>query len=75
MKTIITLLTTTMLVVGASNAMAFDRQSTDDALDSQISHQAARGLEGAYASARAPGEVRNSTFNVPSETDIQLQGR
>ena len=54
MKTIITLLTTTMLIAGATNAMAFDRQATDDALSYAISQQAARGTGGAYASARVP---------------------
>jgi hypothetical protein len=33
------------------------------------------GLGGAYASARIPGEVRNSTFNVPASHDFQLDGR
>jgi hypothetical protein len=62
MKTIITLLTTTMLVAGATNAMAFDRQATDDALNYAISQRAAHGVGGAYASAR---EMHNSTVNVP----------
>ena len=76
MKTIITLLTTTMLVAGATNAMAFDRQATDDALDYAISQQqAAHGFGGAHASARVPGgHIRNSTVNVPSQEDFQLVG-
>jgi hypothetical protein len=85
MKTIITLLTTTMLVAGATNAMAFDRQATDDALSNAISQQAARGAGGAYASARVPsgayasarvpgGATRNSTVNVPTQEDFQLVG-
>ena len=62
MKTIITLLATTMLVAGATNAMAFDRQATDDAL-SYASVQAAQGSGGAFASARTgavklPGQHR-----------------
>jgi O-glycosyl hydrolase len=86
MKTIITLLTTTMLVAGATNAMAFDRQATDDALGYAISQQqAAHGFGGAQASARVPrgayasarvrgGDIRNSTVNVPSQEDFQLVG-
>jgi hypothetical protein len=85
MKTIIALLTTTMLVAGATNAMAFDRQATDDALDYAISQQAARGFGGAHASVRVPGgayasarvpggDIRNSTVNVPSQEDFQLVG-
>ena len=86
MKTIITLLTTTMLVAGATNAMAFDRQATDDALGYAISQQqAAHGFGGAQASARVPGgayasarvrggDIRNSTVNVPSQEDFRLVG-
>jgi hypothetical protein len=73
MKTIITLLTTTMLVAGATNAMALDRQATDDAADYAISQQAATGFGGAFASAR--GAVRHSTVNVQRHDDIQLDGR
>ena len=75
MKTIITLLTTTMLVAGATSAMAYDRQATDDALAYATSVQAAHGFGGAFASARAPGEVRNSTVQAPSQYDFQLDGR
>lgn len=74
MKTIITLLTATALVAGASSAMAYDRQATDDALGYAIS-QPSHGFGGAYASARIPGEARNSTVSVPSQDDFQLQGR
>ena len=74
MKTIIVLLTTTVLVAGATSAMAYDRQATDDAL-SMTSVQASRGFDGAFASARIPGEVRNSTVNVPSQHDVQMDGR
>jgi O-glycosyl hydrolase len=74
MKTIITLLATTMLVAGATSAMALDRQATDDALDYATSVQASRGFGGAFASA-VPGEVRNSTVNVPSQYDFQMDGR
>jgi hypothetical protein len=63
MKTIITVLATTMLIAGATNAMAFDRQATDDALSYALSQQAAHGFDGAFAS------VRNST--VPSHKHIQ----
>ena len=74
MKTIIALLTTTMLVAGATGAMAYDRQATDDAL-SASRVQASQGFDGAFASARIPGEVRNSTVNVPSQHDFQMDGR
>ncbi len=43
MKTIITLLTATMLVAGATAAMAADRQSSDEAFNNNLSWQAARG--------------------------------
>ena len=75
MKTIITLLTAATLAVGATNAMALDRQATDDALSSAISAQASRGFGGAYASAQAPGsDIRNSTVVAPSQEDFQLVG-
>jgi hypothetical protein len=66
MKTIIALLTTTMLVAGATSAMAFDRQATDDALSNAISHQAAGDFGGAFASARGPVRVHNGTVYLPS---------
>ena len=69
MKTIITLLTGAMLVAGASNAMALDRQATDDAADYAISQQAAHGFGGAFASA---GTVRGGAQH---HDDIQLDGR
>ncbi len=80
MKTIIALLTTTMLVAGATSASAYDRQATDDALDYATSVQAAHGFGGAFASARVPGEVgggtvRNSTVNAPTQYDFQMDGR
>jgi O-glycosyl hydrolase len=74
MKTIIALLTTTMLVAGATSAMAYDRQATDDALSS-ASVQTSHGFGGAFASARVPGEARNSTVNAPTQDDFQLDGR
>jgi hypothetical protein len=75
MKTILTLLTTTMLVAGATSAMAFDRQATDDALG-YAGTQASPGFGGAYASARVPGgDIRNSTVSVPTQEDFQLVGR
>jgi hypothetical protein len=69
MKTIIILLTTTMLVAGATNAMALDRQATDDAAGYAISQQAAHGFGGAFASAR------NSSVTVQRHGDVQLIGR
>jgi hypothetical protein len=73
MKTIITLLTTTMLVAGATSAMAADRQATDDAAGYAITQQAATGFGGAFASAR--GAVRPSAVSVQSRDDVQLEGR
>jgi len=72
MKTIIALVTTTMLVAGASSAMA-SPQGSDEAAGYALSRQAAHGIGGAYASARVPGEARNSTVNV--QDDFQLDGR
>ena len=58
MKTIITLLTATVLIAGATGAMAADPQSSDEAANNNLSWQAARG--GAYASARIPSGARAS---------------
>jgi len=69
MKTIITLLTTTMLVAGATSAMALDRQATDDAANYAIGQQASHGFGGAMASAR------HSAVNASSQGDFQLVGR
>jgi hypothetical protein len=73
MKTIITLLATTMLVAGATSAMALDRQATDDAADYAISRQAAHDFGGAFASAR--GAERHGAVSVQSRDDVQLDGR
>jgi hypothetical protein len=76
----------TMLVAGASSAMAFDRQATDDAL-SYASVQAAQGFGGVASSVRAPanafasaqpGRVRMNRVQAIAPTagrDFQLQGR
>jgi hypothetical protein len=72
MKTIITLLAATTLIAGATSAMAFDRQATDDAMSSANSVQVSRDFGGAYASARVPGG--NSTVSAPSQEDFQLVG-
>jgi hypothetical protein len=69
MKTIIALLTTTMLVAGATSAMAYDHQATDDAM-SYASVLAAQGGGGAFASARVPGKVRNSHVKAPTGYDL-----
>jgi hypothetical protein len=77
MKTIIALLTTTMLAAGATTAMAAP-QGSNQAADYALSLQAAQGsggFGGAYASAREPGQVHNSTFAIPAQNDFQLQGR
>jgi hypothetical protein len=84
MKTIITLLTATMLVAGATTAMAADRQGSDEAFNNNLSWQAARtfGDSNAYASARIPAGARASV-RVPVQTrtglsqtsiDFQAQG-
>ena len=79
MKTIITLLTATVLVAGATGAMAADRQSSDDAANNNLSWQAARSFSGggAFASARIPSGAFASV-RVPAETrsgiDFQAQG-
>jgi len=69
MKTIMTLLTTTILVAGATSAMALDRQATDAAAGYAIGQQASQGFGGALASAR------HSTANASSQDDFQLGGR
>jgi len=69
MKTIIALLTTTMLVAGATSAMAYDRQATDDAM-SYASVLAAQGGGGAFASARVQGKARNSHVKTPTGYDL-----
>jgi hypothetical protein len=74
MKTIIALLTTTVLVAGATTAMAA-QQGSNQAADYGLSLRAAQGFDGAYASAREPGQVRDSMFNIPTQNDFQLQGR
>jgi hypothetical protein len=74
MKTIIALLTTTVLVAGATSAMAVE-QGSNQAPGYALSLRAAQGFGGAYASTRAPGMVRNNTVYVPAQNDFQLQGR
>jgi hypothetical protein len=69
MKTIIALLTTTMLVAGATSAMANDQQATDDAMG-YASVQAAQGFGGAFASARVPGKVRNGSVKARTQHDL-----
>ena len=80
MKTIITLLTATVLVAGATGAMAADRQGSDEAFNNNLSWQAARS--GAFASARIPAGARASV-RVPVQArpglsrgsiDFQAQG-
>jgi len=80
MKTIIALLTTTVLVAGATTAMAA-QQGSEEAAGYALSLQAARGFSGAqtafggaYASARMPGVVHSTTINVPASGDFQAQG-
>jgi hypothetical protein len=87
-KTIIALVTTTMLVAGATSAMADQRQTTDDAPDFMGIVQAF-GFDLPFAWAFMPVEapnstvevhngaveVRNSTVAVPSQHDFQMDGR
>ena len=69
MKTIITLLTATVLVAGATGAMAADRQGSDEATNNNLSWQAARS--GAYASARIPSGARASV-RVPVQAGAAI---
>lgn len=75
MKTIVTFLTTAALVAGVTGAIAAP-QGSDEAAGYALSIQAARGAQNfnAYASAREPGQIRN-TVNVPAAHDFQLDGR
>jgi hypothetical protein len=72
MKTLITLLTATVLVGGATAAMASDQQATAAELDNQLNWQMARDFGGAHASARKPGPVTNDLSQ--SAIDFQAQG-
>ena len=82
MKTIIALLTTTVLVAGATTAMAAEQGSDEApgyALSLRAAHgfgavQAARSFGGAFASARVPAAHRG-TMDLPANGDFQLQGR
>ena len=83
MKTFIALLTTTLLVAGATTAMAAE-QGSDEAAGYALSLRAAQGLGpvhgargfgGAFASARVTGAVHNRTMDLPANGDFQLQGR
>jgi hypothetical protein len=84
MKTMITLLTATVLVAGATGAMAADSQASDEAVNNDLSWQAARSFSGggAYASARIPSGARASvrvpvqtrTGIAPASFDFQTQG-
>jgi hypothetical protein len=73
MKTFIVLLTATVVVAGASQAMATDFQASDDAVSNALSHSSGWTYGGAYDSAR-PGEIRNSTFAAPRTYDFQAGG-
>ena len=67
MKTIITLITATVLVSGVTAAMAADRQSSDEVANNELSWQVSRGPSGAYASARIPARAR-AQVRVPVRT-------
>src|SRR5262249_28933302 len=87
MKTIITLLTTTVVPLGAITTASALEQGSDEAANYALSWKAARGSTqnfggtasarggrdfGAYASAREGRQVRNGGFNVPAMHDFQL---
>jgi hypothetical protein len=64
---------TPVLVAGVTTAMSAD-QGSDEAPGYALSLKMARS-SGPYASARMPGHIRNSTFNIPTQYDPQLDGR
>ena len=72
MKTLITLLTATVLIGSATAAMASNQQATAAGLDNQLNWQMARDFGGAHASARVPGPVTNGLSQ--SAIDFQAQG-
>ena len=59
MKTLIMLLTATVAVAGASQAVAADVQASDEAASNALSHGSGLSFGGAYDSAH-PGEIRPS---------------
>jgi hypothetical protein len=61
------------VVAGASQAVAADVQASDEAASYALSHGSGWTFRGAYDSAR-PGEIRNSTFDVPHTYDFQAGG-
>lgn len=73
MKTFIMLLTATVAVAGASQAVAADAQASDEAAGYALSHGSGWTYGGAYDAAR-PGEIRNRTFDVPHTNDFQAGG-
>jgi len=89
MKTIVALLTTTMLIAGASSAMADERQPPDDVLGFVGGMLMPFGFGGDFVSALIPADIGNGaveagarrvetgnrTVDVPSQHDFQLQGR
>ena len=70
MKTLIVLLTATVVVAGVSQAMAADVQASDEAAGYALSHGSGSSYGGAYDLAR-PG---NSTVAVPRPYDFQAGG-
>jgi len=86
MKTIITLLTTAALAMGAITTASAAQQGSDEAAGYALSLRAVGGGfgaawtrdgrdYGAYASARETRRMRNGAFNVPAMHDFQLDGR
>ena len=74
MKTIVTLLTTAVLAIGATGAMAAG-QDSDDAAGYALGQQAAHGVSGVYASARETHPVHSGASHVAAPHDFQLDGR
>jgi hypothetical protein len=82
-KTFIALLTTTLLVAGATTAIAAE-QGSDEAPGYALNLRAAQGfgavegarsLRGAFASARVTGPVHTRTMSLPATVDYQFVGR
>ena len=63
-----------MMAAFASNAMAYDRQATDDEMDNALNWQRARDFSGAYASARTPARARINRSAEQQAVDFQAVG-
>jgi len=74
MKTIIALLAATVVVTGASSAMATEFQASDEAASYALNHAPGWGYGGAYNSARVPAPAYNRTIDAPVHMDFQAGG-